>query len=55
MKKTYIIPAVSKMELSVESTILAGSYKVGPGTSTDEVLTKKRGWSADDWTVEEEE
>lgn len=54
MKKAYINPTVSKMELSIKATILTGSYNVAPGQETDEVLTKKRGWSADHWTSEEE-
>lgn len=52
MKKTYIIPAVSEMDLAVEN-IIAASLPVG-GDTTPTPMSQKRGWSADEWSAEEE-
>lgn len=56
MKKTYIIPSVSEMDLAVEN-IIAASLPVGGGDTTPTPFSQKRsgGWSADEWTAEEEE
>ena len=55
MKKTYIIPSVSEMDLAVEN-IIAASLPVGGDTTTTPFSQKRSGgWSADEWTAEEEE
>lgn len=49
MKKAYMPPTAAKLSLAAES-MLAQSPVVDPSKETDIILSGKRGWSASDWS-----
>lgn len=56
MKNIYVAPKAEQINILTEGAIMAASLPTSDTSiSSGGQLSQKRGWSADEWTAEDEE